>query len=86
MVNTDKLKGKIRELRKTQGDCADSIGVKTPTFNQKINNIRPFSLSEAEKLRNYLEITNEEFAEYFFYSTSSVTQHITPPASTTPAV
>ena len=66
MINTDKLKGRIREKRKTQGDCAAYIGIKTPTFNQKINNIRPFSLTEAEALVAFLEISNEDFAKYFF--------------------
>lgn len=66
MVNTDKLKGLIREKRKTQGDCAKHLGIKTPTFNQKINNIRAFSLLEAERLQVYLGISDLEFPEYFF--------------------
>lgn len=66
MVNTDKLKGRIREKKKTQGDCATYLGIKTPTFNQKLNNIRPFTLTEAENLGEFLNIKNEEFADYFF--------------------
>lgn len=66
MVNTDKLKGRIRELRKTQKDCAEFLGIKAPTFNQKVNNVRQFSLSEAQRLRTLLDIPDEEFAEYFF--------------------
>jgi transcriptional regulator with XRE-family HTH domain len=64
----------MRERRKTQSDCAEYIGVKPPTFNQKLNNIRPFSLTEAEKLSSLLDIENNEFAYYFFCSISSVAQ------------
>ena len=74
MVNTDKLKGRIREQRKTQGDCAVSLGIKTPTFNQKINNIRPFLLSEAQILKEVLDIQDEQFTEYFFSNASSTAQ------------
>ena len=66
MINTNKIKGRMRELGKTQSDCAEYIGVKPPTFNQKINNIRPFYLTEAEKLSEFLEIQNSNFSEYFF--------------------
>lgn len=67
MVNTNKLKGRIREMNKTQKDCATELGIKTPTFNQKINNIRPFSLVEAQKLRDMLNLRGDQFAEYFFH-------------------
>lgn len=66
MVNTSKLKLRISEAGKTQGDCATAIGIKTPTFNQKLHNIRPFKLAEAEILSAYLEIPDKQFADYFF--------------------
>ena len=75
MVNSDKLKGRIREKRLTQSDCATYVGVKTPTFSQKLNNVRPFSLTEAEKLRTLLDIDDIDFAEYFFCSLVSVAQN-----------
>ena len=67
MVNTLKLKGKIKELNLTQKDCAKVLNIQTPTLNQKLNNIRPFSLSQAEELARYLQINNDEFGVYFFY-------------------
>lgn len=76
MVNTDKLKGLMREKRKTQQDCAVMLGIQYPTFNQKLNNVRPFFLSEAETLQKYLGIPDNCFAEYFFYQESCVAHRI----------
>ncbi len=69
MINSDKLKGRIKEKGKTQKDCADVLGIKPATFSQKINGIRAITLNEAEKLQRLLGITNEEFPIYFFSST-----------------
>jgi len=66
MVNTNKLKGLIREQQKTQVDCAMAIGVKQAPFCQKINNTREFWLKESRALANYLQIDDSEFMEYFF--------------------
>ena len=51
MVNTNKIKGRMRELEITQADVAKCLNIAQPTVNQKINNIRPFDLDEA---RNFL--------------------------------
>lgn len=66
MVNSDKIKGRMRELKITQKDVAMTLNMAQPTANQKINNRRPFSLVEAEQLANLLNIDNSEFANYFF--------------------
>lgn len=66
MVNSDKIKGRMRELKITQKDVAMTLNMAQPTANQKINNRRPFSLVEAEQLANLLNIDNAEFANYFF--------------------
>ena len=66
MVNSDKIKGRMRELRITQADVARTLKIAQPTANQKINNVRPFDLEEAEALSSLLKIDNREFAEYFF--------------------
>lgn len=57
----------MAELQITQKDVANSLGLAQPTVNQKINNIRPMDLNEAEKLSDLLEIKPEDFAIYFFY-------------------
>ena len=66
MVNTDKIKGRMRELRLTQSDVGKCLGIMQSTANQKINNTRSFSLEEAEALSELLQITPEEFPTYFF--------------------
>lgn len=66
MVNTLKLKGRMREMDLTQSTCAERMGIRAPTFNQKLNNIRAFSLQQAEELAKMLEIKDSEFGDYFF--------------------
>lgn len=66
MVNSNKLKGLIKEKQLTQADIARHLGLATPTVSQKLNNIRPFDLTEAEKLSKLLGIDSGEFGTYFF--------------------
>lgn len=66
MINSDKIKGRMRELRLTQKDVAAALKVAQPTANQKINNIRPLDLQEAELLAKLLLIEDSEFSTYFF--------------------
>lgn len=65
MINTNKIKGRMAEMQITQKDIAKSLGLAQPTVNQKINNIRPMDLNEAEKLSKLLCIEPEEFSIYF---------------------
>ncbi len=66
LINTNKIKGRMVEMQITQKDVANFLGLAQPTVNQKINNIRPMNLNEAEKISDLLNITPEEFAIYFF--------------------
>lgn len=66
MVNTRKIKARMCEQQITQKDLAKAMGLAQPTVNQKLNNIRPMDLNEAERLSGLLKISPEEFAEYFF--------------------
>ena len=66
MLNTERIKSKLEELGMTQADLAAVISVAVPTMCQKINNIRPMSLDEAEKIAKALHIRDEEFGLYFF--------------------
>lgn len=66
MVNTNKIKGRMKELELTQADVAQCLQVAQSTANQKINNVRPFDLEEAEKLSKLLKIDAGEFGIYFF--------------------
>ena len=66
MVNTQKLLDRIRELGLKQGSLARELGIKQSTLSLKINNKRPFYLSEAMRLAELLEIPDSEFGSYFF--------------------
>jgi transcriptional regulator with XRE-family HTH domain len=68
MVNVNKLKGLLREKGLTQADVAKCLSVAEPTANQKINNVRPITLDEAEKLSDLLELDAGDFGKYFFAS------------------
>lgn len=66
MINTNKIKGRMAELELTQKDVAKMLNIAQATANQKINNVRPLTLVEAEKLCEILEISPSEFNIYFF--------------------
>lgn len=66
MLNSKKIKGRMVELGVTQKDIAKSIGKAAPTVSQKINNLRPMDLEEAEKIAEILKISTGEFGIYFF--------------------
>ena len=66
MINTLKIKAKIVELGLTQKDIASALKIALPTVSQKINNIRPMTLDEADKIAFVLQIDESEYATYFF--------------------
>lgn len=66
MLNTNRIKARLDELGMTQADLAREISVAVPTMCQKINNIRPMSLDEAERVAKALHIPDAEFGVYFF--------------------
>lgn len=68
MINSKKMKGRMVEMGVTQKDIAKQLGVAAPTVSQKINNVRPMDLDEAEKIADMLGISDFEFREYFFYN------------------
>lgn len=56
----------MKELGMTQSNVAKALNMAQSTANQKINNIRPFALEEAESFAKLLEIAADEFSAYFF--------------------
>lgn len=68
MVNTSKMKARMKEFRLTQKDLAEALNIATPTMSQKLNNIRPMYLKEADILADILKIDTNQFGEYFFTS------------------
>lgn len=68
MVNSSKIKERAKTLGIRQRDIALSLGLRQSTVNQKINNVRPMLLEEAEQIAKLLKISDAEFAVYFFSS------------------
>jgi transcriptional regulator with XRE-family HTH domain len=66
MLNVDKVRGRMAEMRLTQKDVATALGVAVPTASQKLNRVRPMDLDEAEKLATLLGLEDSQFGEYFF--------------------
>lgn len=66
MVNTNKIKGRIVELGMTNKNVASELKLALPTISQKINNVRPMYLHEAEAIGKLLNIKAADFTTYFF--------------------
>lgn len=67
MINTEALKKRMREMGISQSELAGAIGVATSTMCQKLNNIRPVTLKEAEQISKKLSIADRDFGVYFFH-------------------
>lgn len=65
MVNTAKIKGRIVEKGKTIQSIAPKIPCSPYTLGQKIANETPINLDEVIALCDELDISKEEFAEFF---------------------
>lgn len=64
-MNSDKLKGKLREKKKTYKDCAKYLEIGEGQFCKKINGEVDFWLKEVAKLAQFLELSTEEFCAIF---------------------
>ncbi len=71
MINTRKLKGRLREQNYTQAELADAMGLAVATVCQKINGVRPITVDEARQIADFLKIPESEYGDYFFYSNSA---------------
>ena len=66
MINTNKIKGRMKEKAITQAKAASFLNIAPATFNQKVNNVRAMNLIEAEKLCELLDIDVGDFAKFFY--------------------
>ena len=66
MVNTLKLKARMVELGLNQKDVAKALSIAPLTVSQKINNVRPMYLKEADLLAELLKLNILQYGEYFF--------------------
>lgn len=44
MINSNKIKGRLRELNLTQKDAAEALGIAQSTTAQKLNGTRPMTI------------------------------------------
>lgn len=65
MINTSKVRGRIVEKGKTIQSIAPKIPCSPYILGRKIANESPMNLEEAIILGNELDISKEDFAEYF---------------------
>ncbi len=61
-----KLRGKIREVFKTQSAFAKAMGMSNTSLSAKLNNNVEFSQKEIDKASDLLKIKKEEIPVYFF--------------------
>lgn len=67
MIDKNKLLGKIREKALTQKDVAERIGIDESTFYRKLKkNGQTFTIEEAYKISEVLDLTNQESIDIFF--------------------
>ena len=66
MFDYDKLRGKIKEVYRTQKKFAKSLGIGTVSLSQRLNNQLEFTSSEISKSCDLLNVPLEEIPVYFF--------------------
>ncbi len=67
-MNTNMLKGKLRENGLTQEDMAAKMGVSLSRFNAKVNARQgaEFSLGELRAMKGLLGLTGKQMEQIFF--------------------
>lgn len=66
--NFDKLKGKIKEIFKTQNDFAEAMGMAPNTLSSKLNNQTDFSSTEISNATELLKVNSPEEAWNIFFT------------------
>lgn len=66
MVKKNLILAKATALDMLSTDLADALGIHPSTLSQKLNGKTEFTISEAETLKNVLELTNDEVSDIFF--------------------
>lgn len=68
MIKENKLKGKIVENRYTIKKLADAIGMSTASLRRKMNGSTDFTVGESSKVKEILNLSNEDYLDIFFIS------------------
>jgi len=63
-----KIIGAMRENNITQENIARQLNMSISTFNQKLNGVADFKLTELRKIAEILDIQEDKYYEYFFAS------------------
>ena len=66
MLNGNKIKGRMKELGIVQSDVAKRLNLAEATVSLKLSGKRPMDLDEARDRAEMLDISNEQFGDYFF--------------------
>lgn len=66
VFNYDKLKGKIREVFKTQSAFANWLGISEGSLYEKFNSDSYFNQEQISKLIGYFNMSPEDVYDYFF--------------------
>jgi transcriptional regulator with XRE-family HTH domain len=61
-----KLRGKIREIFRTQSAFAEAMGISSTSLSAKLNNNVEFTQKEIDKAVELLKIAKEDIPTYFF--------------------
>jgi lambda repressor-like predicted transcriptional regulator len=78
MVNTARIKSRMRETGHTQKTLSAATGLAQSTLSLKIRNQRPLLLDEAESIAQMLGIQDHDFWEYFLCRGSCAAQQADP--------
>lgn len=65
MANLNVLKGKLTEHDKTYRNCATVLGISTTAFCEKMNGKSKFKVEEAQKLSEFISLSEEERINIF---------------------
>lgn len=68
-MNANKLKGKIIEKGLNVAKVAEIIGIHKSSFYRKLNGFDVFTVTEAAKLKDVLDLTNLEALDIFLTRT-----------------
>ena len=70
IYNYDKLRGRIREILKSESKYAEAMGLSNASISAKLNCDVYFSITEIDKTISLLNIPTNEIYDYFFYKKS----------------
>ena len=65
MIQKNILKSRLSLKGKTQKDLAKTLGLSKVSISKKVNGTIKFSLNEVKKIKEYLNLTNDEVVEIF---------------------